>query len=568
MNRIASSVRDFAARRPYVCLMTLVLLLAIALRIWGISFGLPYVYHQDEGIEVNRALQLGTGSFDFSLFRMLKGGYFYLLFVEFGGLYVLLRLFGVVSSTNDFALLYIADPSYVYLVGRFTTAILGTTCVWLSYLIGARLQSRFVGTLSAIFLAVNVLHVEHSHYITVDIPLTCLSLASLYFCLRILQAGKPMDYIGAGVFLGLATITKLPGIVLVLPVFLAHVAYSLREHRSIAKTLVHRNILIVAALFMVVFFAGNPGALIHFGAFVQQVVSLVWHPAGAAAEPGPAAGGAMAHFAYYFGATHGAFGWWMLLAACAGALHAVLERNHGCWILMAFAACFLAAISLSAKETLVYPRYILPIVPVVAILAALGVEAAVTLAVRSPVRRNALALILGIGLAMPSLIASGKVNREFLLEDSRTLAKEWFERNVPDGSSVLIEGYSARASNAGIQLANSESNLKRAIAEFKRDGQPGKARYFGLELRVKRAHRYDLIFYNWRNMDDWSTYRPLNVDYVVVRPSALLETGKYRVQGERLLGALRQDPEFVLAAFFEGNAISQRGPSIEIYRRK
>ncbi len=55
-----------------------ILLAAFVLRVWGASFGLPFVYHPDEGFEVNRALQLGTGEFDFNFFRMVKGGYFYL----------------------------------------------------------------------------------------------------------------------------------------------------------------------------------------------------------------------------------------------------------------------------------------------------------------------------------------------------------------------------------------------------------------------------------------------------------------------------------------------------------
>ncbi len=199
-----------------------ILLVAFGLRVWGASFGLPFVYHPDEGFEVNRALQLGTGEFDFNLFRMLKGGYFYLLFVEFGFLFVILKVLGFVSSTNDFAMWFIRDPSIFYLTGRVTTGVIGTIAVYLLYRIGARVHSARAGLIAAALLASNVFQVVHSHYITVDIPLTCLCLAGLLFIVRIDQSGSTTDYIGACLFAALATITKLPGVLLVIPLFAVH----------------------------------------------------------------------------------------------------------------------------------------------------------------------------------------------------------------------------------------------------------------------------------------------------------------------------------------------------------
>jgi hypothetical protein len=55
--------------------LLLIILGAFALRIWGIDFGLPHIYHTDEWFEVKRALKLGVGVFDFE--RVAKGGYFY-----------------------------------------------------------------------------------------------------------------------------------------------------------------------------------------------------------------------------------------------------------------------------------------------------------------------------------------------------------------------------------------------------------------------------------------------------------------------------------------------------------
>ena len=77
-------------------IMFAILLLAFMLRIWGIGFGLPYIYSTDEWFEVKRALKLGAGLFEFE--RTGKGGYFYLLFIEYGIYYLILKLFGLMKQ--------------------------------------------------------------------------------------------------------------------------------------------------------------------------------------------------------------------------------------------------------------------------------------------------------------------------------------------------------------------------------------------------------------------------------------------------------------------------------------
>src|SRR5690606_35894394 len=68
-----------------------ILVLAAAMRLWGITFGLPYegvTYNQvtwEESQEVHRAFKLGAGEYTWSFG---KGGLYYLLFVEFGMYFV------------------------------------------------------------------------------------------------------------------------------------------------------------------------------------------------------------------------------------------------------------------------------------------------------------------------------------------------------------------------------------------------------------------------------------------------------------------------------------------------
>ena len=123
--------------------LALILIVAFILRIWGINFGLPHIYHTDEWFEVKRALKLGAGVFDFD--RVRKGGYFYLLFVEYGVYFVILKIFGVIKSSDAFLLKLFQDPTHIWLIGRVTTAIIGTFNVFILYLLGKHAFSKGVG---------------------------------------------------------------------------------------------------------------------------------------------------------------------------------------------------------------------------------------------------------------------------------------------------------------------------------------------------------------------------------------------------------------------------------------
>ncbi|MGC1510509.1 ArnT family glycosyltransferase, partial [Ketobacter sp.] len=247
---------------PLLWLLIGVMFVGFVLRVWGISFGLPNLYHEDEGFEVNRALQLASGSFDFT--RIGKGGYFYVLFADFGLLFVFLKLVGMVDSAKDFALLFIRDPSYFYLMGRFTTAVIGTLCLFLVYKIGSRVYSRLVGVIAAALLCVNLLHAQLSHYITVDIPLTCLCLASFIFILRVLESNKLSNYLWAAFFIALASMTKMPGFILVFPFYLAHLSRQKSESRNVVLAAFDKKWILACLFLVLVYVLGNPGILFYF----------------------------------------------------------------------------------------------------------------------------------------------------------------------------------------------------------------------------------------------------------------------------------------------------------------
>ena len=106
-----------------------VLSLAFALRVTGIGFGLPYVYHQDEPIIVNHAMSIGAGGWNTHFF-VIPPFTIYLFFLIQGLFFCLGKLSGAFKNTSDFALMFMSDPSSAYLLGRFFIGtVFGTATV-------------------------------------------------------------------------------------------------------------------------------------------------------------------------------------------------------------------------------------------------------------------------------------------------------------------------------------------------------------------------------------------------------------------------------------------------------
>jgi dolichyl-phosphate-mannose--protein O-mannosyl transferase len=143
-----------------------------------------------------------------------KGGLYYLLFAEYGIYFVALKLSGAIASTKEFAELFVRDPSMFYLMGRATTALFGSATVLAVYALARQVYRAPAALLAAIFLAVNVLHVDLSHRVNVDVLMTLLAVVSLYFAMRITTDGMRRDYLLAALFAGLAATTKITAILL------------------------------------------------------------------------------------------------------------------------------------------------------------------------------------------------------------------------------------------------------------------------------------------------------------------------------------------------------------------
>lgn len=197
---------------------------ALALRVWGLGWGLPYVEHPDEPSILQTALRMVRHG-DLHPQRFDKPtGFFYLLAAT-------TRLYaewamrsGMLASPQDLPQgvgLFTTMPE-LFVWNRALTALLGAATVPLLYLLGRDSFGRRAGLLAAGLLAIAYFHLEHSTYITTDVPSAVGVVVALLGACRILTGGQVSAYLLAGVGAGLAAGTKYNAGIAVLGLLLAH----------------------------------------------------------------------------------------------------------------------------------------------------------------------------------------------------------------------------------------------------------------------------------------------------------------------------------------------------------
>ena len=310
-----------------------VLAAAMLIRLWGIGYGLPFSYFNDEYHEVMRALQLGAGRFDID--RIGKGGFYLVLFAEYAFYFVALKLAGAVTSADEFARQFARDPSAFYLMGRATAAVAGALTVAGVYQIGRKAYSTSVGLLAALFLAVNVLHIELSRRIGVDVPMTLLATIALYFALKIITTGQRRDYLLAGLFAALTTTTKLPGAIVLLPLLIAHTYYIVGSGGGVKDWFSTRNLWLAALVFCAVMLATNPGIV-----FVGDLLEYVFGSEGGAdQETAQSIVDTLTRpnlYVFYLQVLVDSMGWPLMVLGLAGSAYALWRRTAADVMLLSY----------------------------------------------------------------------------------------------------------------------------------------------------------------------------------------------------------------------------------------
>jgi 4-amino-4-deoxy-L-arabinose transferase-like glycosyltransferase len=416
--------REASDMRPSRVNLALVLIAAAVLRFWGLRHGLPYSPAIDEPEIVDRALaMMRTGTLSPHPFYDYPALYMYVQLAVFIVRFLIGAFTGAWTSLNAI------DPVQFYVAGRAVTALIGTATVLLVFQAGMRWGARHA-LLAAGLLAVLPLHVQASHHVLTDTPMTFFVTLALVLALSAHERGTAAAFAWSGAAAGLAAATKYNGAIALLMPLVA----CLMTPRGKDSRLKCAGAAVGACV--LAFFAGAPYTLLDLPTFLNAFAQLSTHYGGSGPAEVPAAT-YVKHLLIHFGYP-------AALLALAGLIMAIVRIVKGPgrarWaVLLVMPLVHFALIS---KQQLVYGRYLLPMVPMLCLLAANAVVSGVSLLRRYEIPRGPRAALIA-GLTAAALVhpayASIRFDRLIGRRGTTQMAYEWIRQNIPAESSVVIE---------------------------------------------------------------------------------------------------------------------------------
>jgi 4-amino-4-deoxy-L-arabinose transferase-like glycosyltransferase len=348
--------------------------LAAALRLVGIEYGLPFgnLLNPDEQSIVPRSWAMVHG-------RGLDPHWF-----DYPSL--LLYLLAPFQAWQD-------DPSY--LTARLVVVAFGIGTVAAAWWLGRVSYGRTAGLVAAAVVAVETVGVAYSHMAVTDVPMTALVTVSLALAVT----GR-LEW--AGVVAGLAASAKYPAVFLVVPLVVAAWGRWGRLAVSIG-------------LAVVAFLATSPFVLVHphqawsDATRVQRLARDGWlgfeHDSWALFS--------------FTGKLWGGLGP-VLVIAVIGLVLALRRHARTDLVLASFVLVYFADLLTIRAH---FDRYVIPLVPVLAVLAG---------------RQRALAPLTLALLIVPLVWAIGDDSR-LTRTDTRVVAHAWIDSHLPAGATVAAE---------------------------------------------------------------------------------------------------------------------------------
>jgi hypothetical protein len=403
--------------------LALLLIVSLLLRLWGIKQGLPYSYNSDEAQHfVPRAIAFFTHDFNPHYF-LNPPAYSYLLHIVFE------LWFG---SADAVTRAYTTDPTQVFVVARVVAAVLGTVAVWLTYLAGTRFfNNRTIGLLAAAILGFAFLPVFYSHLALNDVPTLAPVSLALYGTAGVMRRGRLRDYAIAGAGVGLSAATKYTGGITILCLLSAFVTDASGGSLRVSA----RRCAIGLALGLGAFLIANPYAILDFSSFTHGVNSQASLAAGE--DPVKLGTRADSGTAYYLWTFTWGLGWGPTIAAIGGTVLLIMRRRIA--MVLTLLPAVIAFIIFMGDQQRFFGRWLMPIFPIIAILAAYGGYELIRWLTARRVPAPVAGALVAVLLLAQSLVAV--IHNDVVLSrpDTRNLARAWMVSHVPAGSKVVIE---------------------------------------------------------------------------------------------------------------------------------
>ena len=450
--------------------------LAIGLRVWGLNFGLPYVYHPDEGLVIVKSQEmLKTWDFHPRFFHW-PSLIFYLNTFVYGLYFLVGKTVGVFQSTADIpaptilgmAVGYISMPT-IWLASRILTMSLGVGSVVLTFVNGRSLTGKWgVGIFAAILVSVSPANVSNSRFVAPDTFATFFVLLAFYGIVKVFHTGKSRYYLFTGIAVGLATSSKYNAALIGLPLILAHL-----YHHGLAqdgwKISLKRGVkdwrLIGAGLIsIVVFVLTTPYAILDWPMFWEgiQFNAMHYNSGHEGME-----GNTLNWYLSYLWRVEGLFFILALLEIGRG----VYSRDWSTILLAIFPIIYFASISTFVVRN---NRTLLIAIPFFILLAAQFLMFVYSWLKRQtfwwrPYGIAVLLLIMAVTIAKPLQKTVASSQRQTIV-DSRETARIWISDNLPQGAKIALESYAPFVDPRSFSVSYINKLTDNSLETYRADG--------------------------------------------------------------------------------------------------
>ncbi len=355
-------------------------------------------------------------------------------------------------------------------VARALTGLFDLATIFVLFLLGRKLFSPVVGLLAAVFLAINVMHIQNAHFFIVDPYLAFFTVTAVYCMVRSTAGGNVagdrgnmLNLLAASVFVGLAVGAKFSAVLLVFPLFVAIVLGGRERWVWRLATAV-----LVAVLTFVI---TNPFAVLDFGCEaispalhlgLINIPALDWKSCyleniftqGAMVRGDADLGftrqyaGTWPYFYFIEMQLRWGMGWLLGLVAIAGFVWVCVRIVRYFWSLpfredddSAFPArALLILLAWTIPFFLVtgafyvkFMRYMLPITPFLMLYAA-----AMLWSLRVRMGKVVMGIVITVVVGGTAVYAIAFVNL-YSTDHPWTAASEWVYENIPTGTLILSE---------------------------------------------------------------------------------------------------------------------------------
>ncbi len=401
--------------RTWVFLL-LVLLVALILRLPGLSWGLPgaehrWSYQPDESTFFLCMANFRPAEFTFNPVDFSWPSF--MLYI-LSTLFFLLDAVGLVPLVADTSF-YASHPqhlTHLYLAGRLVTLVCAGAAILMAGRLALRMGlDRSGALLAAALVAILPVHIANSTIVSPHMLSTAFAAGAVLSAFRILEDRSKAVYVRSGILWGLAVGALYDAWILVVPLAVAHLLAT-RRPADLAR------FLLLCLVAIASFFVVNPYVILSPGDFAKSLGDIKWYMD--MISPSPTA------FARLL-----LLGFSLPLASLAaiGAVTACLRfRGGGEMDRRAFviAVWFLVCSALITWAGTDFLRRLLPIAVPAALLAAYAL---------SVIPRRARAILIMLVLFAPLWTTLAWI-RTYTIGDTRTQATAWVNANLPEGTRI------------------------------------------------------------------------------------------------------------------------------------